>query len=200
MSGCSACYCCYRIIDRFWTKEKLSQEGLAEVHLQRSRMMYRNILRYPSCANQAYSLAIVLEGVCDLDECPSESAILWSARNKLGMTWKNISQQPREARTPANIDKTDEYLEIVSRNDTRNLNFLKWKFSRFDHRKSIVWLRISDMSISSFITKIFDCRNGRQNSPRLTILFRRFEPISDEMSETKLACLELLNTRHFRWL
>ena len=27
---------------------------------------------------------------------------------------------------------------------------------------------------------------------------RRFEPISGEMSETKVACLELLYTRHFR--
>ena len=53
----------------------------------------------------------------------SPAAILWSARNKLGMMWKKISQQPREATTPANIDKTDEYLEIVSRIDPRNLKF-----------------------------------------------------------------------------
>ena len=47
------------------------------------------------------------------------------------MTWKKISQQPREATTPANIAKTDEYLEIVSRIDPRNLNFFLMKVQSF---------------------------------------------------------------------
>ena len=40
----------------------------------------------------------------------------------LVMTWKKISQQPREATTPTNINKPDEYFEIVSRIDLRYLN------------------------------------------------------------------------------
>ena len=58
-----------------------------------------------------------------LHECPSESAILWSTRNKLGMTWKKISQLLWEATAPANIDKTDEYLENVTIIKPRNLKF-----------------------------------------------------------------------------
>ena len=63
-------------------------------------------LRKPSVFAREIREQIVLEGVCDLDESSSESAILWSARNKLGMTWKRISQQPREATTLMNTWKT----------------------------------------------------------------------------------------------
>ena len=76
------------------TVEPRRTGGSASSKVSDDVLQYMEIskLRKPSIFACEIREQIVSEGVCDLHECPSESAILWSTRNKLGMTWKKISQ------------------------------------------------------------------------------------------------------------
>lgn len=120
--------CSYNIIGRYLQEGDIAPRvpgGSLPTKISDDLLEYVEIskLRKPSIFAAEIRDDMLLQGICRLDELPSESAILWAARNKLGMTWKKISQEPREALCPNNIDKTTEYLEEVSTIDPRNLKF-----------------------------------------------------------------------------
>ena len=80
-------------------------------------------LQKPSTYAHEISNRLVREQTCDQNNVPAPRTIQEGIRHKLGMTHKKITSKAREAFSPENQVKIDEFLDFISSTDPATVHF-----------------------------------------------------------------------------
>ena len=80
-------------------------------------------LRKPTIYAIEIQNRLLRENICVAQNVPSLRSIQRAIRNNLNMTRKKVTCVPLEYSTPENMLKVDQYLDVVSRLDSKSLHF-----------------------------------------------------------------------------